>query len=145
VKVFCLAFLFIAVAFSVGAWKDISVGTNTWMDISIGVALVCLGAGLVAQTFTVSVVLTDQSVSYGSIFRKQSLELNEVRYRREYEEYHDGPEGGINVYYLELVPYDRESRSLKISKDDFEFDRAFWEWMYRIPDLEKLRPTAEPR
>ncbi|MGD0649401.1 MAG: hypothetical protein ABR971_15560, partial [Acidobacteriaceae bacterium] len=79
VKVFCLAFLAIAVVFSVGAWKGISVGTNTWIDVSIGIVLICLGAGLVAQTLTVCVVLTDQSVSYGSIFRKQSLELNEVR------------------------------------------------------------------
>jgi hypothetical protein len=145
VKVFCLAFLTFAVLFSLGVLKGISVDTNTWVDMSIGVVLVCVAALLVAQAFTVSVVLTDQSINYGSVFSKRSLKLNEVRYRREYEEYQDGPEGGTNVYYLELVPHDRESRSLKISKDDFDFDRTFWEWVYRIPDFERLDPAADTR
>ena len=45
------------------------------------------------------------------------MHLEKIRYRREYEEYQDGAEGGINLCYLELVPYDGEAQSLTISKD----------------------------
>jgi hypothetical protein len=58
----------------------------------------------------------------------------QIRYRCEYEEYQDAVDGGVNVHYLELVPRDGEAEALKISKDDFEFDSAFWEWFIRIPE-----------
>jgi hypothetical protein len=68
------------------------------------------------------------------------MRLDQIRYRREYEEYQDGPEGGVNVHYLELIPHDGEAaKAIKISKDDFDFDRAFWDWMVSIPDLERLK------
>jgi len=143
-KVFCFVFLGFALFFAFSAWRGISVGAGTWLDLVIAIVLVLAGAGFAAQTFTGRVVLSDDSIRYGSVFRSQSMHLDRIRYRREYEEYQDGAEGGINVYYLELVPYDGEAQSLKISKDDFDFDRAFWEWVGRIPDFEHLKPSAPP-
>jgi hypothetical protein len=143
-KVFCLAFLAITLCCSFSAWRGISTGANTWLDVAIATVLVLAGAGLAARTFTARVVLSDDSIHHGSVFRSQSMRLDQIRYRREYEEYQDGPEGGINVYYLELVPYDGEAQSLKISKDDFDFDRAFWDWVVRIPDFDHLKPSAPP-
>jgi hypothetical protein len=64
--------------------------------------------------------------------------LEDIRYRREYEDYQDGVDGGINVYCLELVARDGEHESIRISKDDFDFDGAFWDWVSRIPDFEHL-------
>lgn len=139
-KAFCLVFLALSLFFSFGAWRGISSGANTWLDLAIAIVLVLVGAGFATQTFTARVVLSDDSIRIGSFFRSQSMRLDQIRYRREYEEYQDGPEGGVNVYYLELVPYDGEARSLKISKDDFDFDRAFWDWMVGIPDSERLKP-----
>ncbi len=139
-KVFSFAFCAFSLFFCFGVWKGISVGNNTWLDLTIGIVLVCLGTFLVAQTFTVSVVLTEESISCGSVFRRQSLRLKDIRYHREYEEYRDGPDGGINVCYLELVAREGETRSLRISKDDFDFDGVFWEWVLRIPDFERLKP-----
>jgi hypothetical protein len=141
-KVFGASFLAFSLLFSIGAWKGVSVGTNTWADLAIGIALACVGTFFSARAFTLSVVLTEESISYGSVFRRQSMRLNEIRYRREYEEYKDGPDGGVNVHYLELVPRDGECHSLRISKDDFDFDHAFWERMLRIPDFERLKPRA---
>jgi hypothetical protein len=139
-KAFCLVFLALSLFFSFGAWRGISSGANTWLDLAIAIVLVLVGAGFATQTFTARVVLSDDSIRIGSFFRSQSMRLDQIRYRREYEEYQDGPEGGVNVYYLELVPYDGEARSLKISKDDFDLDRAFWDWMVGIPDSERLKP-----
>jgi hypothetical protein len=143
-KVFCFVFLAFALFFAFSRWRGISVGASTWLDLVIAIVLVLAGAGFAAQTFTGRVVLSDDSIRHGSVFRSQSMRLDQIRYRREYEEYQDSPEGGINVYYLELVPYDGEGQSLKISKDDFDFDRAFWEWVVRIPDFEHLKPSAPP-
>jgi hypothetical protein len=141
-KVFGVSFLAFSLLFSIGAWKGVSVGTNTWIDLAIGIALACVGTFFAARAITLSVVLTEESISYGSVFRRQSVRLNEIRYRREYEEYKDGPDGGVNVHDLELVPRDGECHSLRISKDDFDFDHAFWEQMLRIPDFEQLKPRA---
>lgn len=142
VEGFGASFLAFSLLFSIGAWKGVSVGTNTWADLAIGIALACVGTFFSARAFTLSVVLTEESISYGSVFRRQSMRLNEIRYRREYEEYKDGPDGGANVHYLELVPRDGECHSLRISKDDFDFDHAFWERVLRIPDFEQLKPRA---
>lgn len=139
-KVFYLVFLAFSLFFGVVAWRGISSGANTWIDLAIAIVLVLAGAGFTAQTFTARVVLSDDFIRIGSVFRNQSMRLDQIRYRREYEEYHDGPEGGVNVYYLELVPYDGEARCLKISKDEFDFDRAFWDWMVSIPDIEHRKP-----
>jgi hypothetical protein len=119
-------------------WKGIPVGKNTWLDLIIGVFLVCFGTFFAVQALTLSVVLTDESITVGSVFRKQSLHLEDIRYRREYEEYQDAVDGGINVYYLELVARDGEHESIRIAKDDFDFDRDFWEWVSRIRDFEHL-------
>jgi hypothetical protein len=143
-KVFCFVFLALALFFSFSAWRGLSDGTNTWFDLTVAIVLVFAGAGLAAQTFTASVVLTADSIRYGSVFRSDSLHLNQIRYRREYEEYQNSPEGGGNVSYLEFVPFDGETKSLKISKDDFDFDGAFWEWVLRVPDLEHLKPSVPP-
>jgi len=143
-KIFCFVFLAFALFFALSAWRGRSIGTGTWLDLVIAIVLVFAGAVFAAETFTGRVVLSDDSIRYGSIFRSQSMHLDQISYRREYEEYQDGPEGGINVYYLELVPYDGEAQSLKISKDDFDLDRAFWEWVTRIPDFEHLKPSAPP-
>jgi hypothetical protein len=137
-KVFCAVFLALSLFFCVGAWRGMTSGANTWLDLTIAIVLVLAGAGFAAQTFTARVVLSEGSIRVGSVFSSQTMRLDQIRYRREYEEYQDGPEGGVNVYYLELIPRDGEARSLKISKDDF--DRAFWDWMVSIPDRERLKP-----
>jgi hypothetical protein len=142
-KVFCFVFFAFSLFFSFSAWRGRSVGTTTWFDLAIGIVLVVAGAVIAAQTFTARVVLSDDFIHHGSVFRSQSMQLNQIRYRREYEEYQDGPEGGINVCYLELVP-NNEAKSLKISKDDFDFDPAFWEWVIRIPEFEHLKPSSAP-
>jgi hypothetical protein len=102
--------------------------------------LVLVGAFATAQTFTARVVLSDDYIRIGSVFRSQSMRFDQIHYRREYEEYQDGPEGGVNVSYLELIPHDGDARSLKIEKDDFDFDRAFWDWMISIPEIEHHKP-----
>jgi hypothetical protein len=139
-KIFHFAFLAFSLFFSVSAWRGISTDAKTWLVLAIAIVLVLVGAGLAAQNFTARVVLSDDSIRIGNVFRSQSVRLNQIRYRREYEEFQEGPEGGVNVCYLELVPYDGGGRSLKISKDDFDFDRAFWDWMVSIPDSEQLKP-----
>jgi hypothetical protein len=108
--------------------------------IAIALVLVLVGASLTAQTLTARVVLSDEFIRIGSVFRSQSMRLDQFQHRHEYEEYQDGPEGGTNVYYLNFIPYDGAARSLKISKDEFDFDRAFWDWMVSIPDIEHLKP-----
>ena len=135
-----MVFLAFSLLFSVGAWRGISSGANTWIDLAIVIVLVLAGAGATAQTFTARVVLSDDFIRVGSVFQSQSMRLDQIRYRHEYKEYRDDPEGGVNVYYLELVPYDGEAQSLKISKDEFDFDRAFWDWMVSIPDIEHRKP-----
>ena len=139
-KVFYSVFLTFSLLCSVGIWKGISNGTNPWFELTIVMVLVLVGAFATAQTFTARVVLSDDCIRIGSVFRSQSMRFDQIRYRREYEEYHDGPEGGVNVSYLELIPHDGDTRSLKIEKDDFNFDRAFWDWMISIPDIEHHKP-----
>jgi hypothetical protein len=73
--------------------------------------LVLVGSGFATQTFTARVVLSDASIRLGSVFRCQSMHLDQIRYRREYEQYQDNPEGGINISYLEFVPYNGAARS----------------------------------
>ncbi len=140
-KVFCFIFLAFSLFFGFSAWRGVSTGVNTWLDLAIAIVLVLAGAGFAAQTFTVRVVLAEDSIRYGSFFRSHSMHLDQIRYRREYEEYQDGPEGGINVPYLELIPSYGETQPLKIPKNDFELDNAFWEWVLRVPDCEDLKPT----
>jgi hypothetical protein len=144
-KVFCLVFLAFSLVFSVGAWRGISVGTNTWFDLAVGLVLVLVGAGFAAQTFTVEVALTDDSIRHGSIFRSQSMRLDQIRYRREYEEDQRDGDGGTIVHYLEFVPRESNFQSLRISKDDFELDSAFWEWALRVPEIEQLESNARSR
>lgn len=139
-KVFYLAFLAVSLFVGVGTWRGISSRANTWTDFAIALVFVLVGAGLTAQTLTARVVLSDEFIRIGSVFRSQSMRLDQIPHRHEYEEYQDGGEGGINVSYLELIPYDGAARSLKIPKDEFDFDHAFWDWMVSIPDIEHLKP-----
>jgi hypothetical protein len=139
-KVFRLVFLALSLIFGVGAWRSLSSRLNTWIDFGIALILVLVGAGLAAQTLTARIVLSDKFIRIGSVFRGQSMRLDQIHHRHEYEEYQDSPDGGINVSYLELIPYDNAARSLKIPKDEFDFDRAFWDWMVSIPDVERLKP-----
>lgn len=140
-KVFSVVFFALALFFSISAWRGVVDGRNTWLDLTIAMVLFLAGVAITVPTFTASVVLTADSIRHGNMFRSDSLNLNQIRYRREYEEYQNGPEGGVNVSYLEFVSYDGEAKSLKISKDDFDFDTAFWEWVLRIPDFEDLKPV----
>jgi hypothetical protein len=139
VKVFFAVFMALSLLFCVGAWRDITRGANTLLDLTIAAVLVLAGATGAAQTFTARTVLSDDSIRVGSIFSSRAIRFDQIQYRREYTEYHDAPDGGINVDYLELVPNDSTIQALKIPKDDFDFDRAFWDWMVRIPDLERLK------
>ena len=107
--------------------------------------LVLVGAGFAVETITARVVLAEDSIRYGSVFRSRSMNLDQILYRLEYEEYQDGPEGGINVPYLELIPRNGETQSLKIPKNDFDLDNAFWEWVLRVPDFEDLKPSSPGR
>jgi hypothetical protein len=143
-KVFYFVFLAFSLFFSFSVWRGVSAGASTWLDLTIALVLVFAGAVLTAHIFTACVVLTDDSICHGSVFRSQSMHLDQIRYRREYEEYKDGAEGGINVYYLEFIPYDGGSQSLRISKDEFDFDREFWDWVVCIPDFEQLKPSTPP-
>jgi hypothetical protein len=133
-KFFCLTFLALSLFLCFGAWREIFVGTNSWTDVSIGLILVFVGAGMATHACTYRIVLTDKSISRQSVFRKKSMQLDQIRCRREYEEYQDGPEGGVNVRYLELLSRG-EIHSFRISKDDFDFDSVFWEWVLRIPEV----------
>ena len=69
------------------------------------------------------------------------MNLDQISYRLEYEEYQDGPEGEINVPYLELISSHGETQALKIPKNDFDLDNAFWVWVLRVPDLEDLKSS----
>ena len=140
-KVFCFVFLALSLFFGFSAWRGVSTGANTWLDLAIAIVLILAGAALAAQTLTARVVLAEDSMRYGSVFRSHSMHLDQIRYHREYEEYQDGPEGGINVPYLELIPSHGETQSLKIPKNDFDLDSAFWEWVLRIPEFEDLKPS----
>jgi hypothetical protein len=52
-------------------WKGIPVGKDTGLDLTIGLFLVCFGTFFAVQALTLSVVLTDESITVGSVFRKQ--------------------------------------------------------------------------
>jgi hypothetical protein len=144
-KIFCSVFLVFWLLASLGMWRGIARGVNTWFDLTIGLVFLLAGGGFAAQTFTSRVVLADDSISYGSIFQSHSLRLDEIRCRSEYVEYQNGADGGINVDYLELIPNDHGAEPLKIPKDGFDFDQAFWQRILRIPDLEDLKTAATPR
>jgi hypothetical protein len=139
--IFYIAFLALSLFFGFSAWKRVSSGTNTWFDLGIAILLILAGTVLAAQTLTISVVLAEDSIRYGSIFRSHSLRLDQILYRSEYVEYQDGPEGGSNVSYLELIPNHGETQSLKIPKSDFDLDNAFWVWVLRVPDSKDLKPS----
>jgi hypothetical protein len=143
-KVFCFIFLAISLFCSFSIWRGTSTGANSWFELAIAIMLVLAGAGFAVRTFTACVVLSDDLISHRSVFRNRSMHFDEIHYRREYEEYQDGPEGGINVDYLELLPYDGEAQSLKLSKSDFDFDDAFWEWVLRVPEFEHHKPSTPP-
>ncbi len=136
-RIFVLVFLAFSLFFVFSAWRGISAGHNTWLDLAIALVLVLAGSGFAAQTFTARLVLSDESISQESVFRKQLMCSSQIRYRREYEEYQDSADGIILVHYLEFIPYDVEARSLKISKDEFDLDRTFWDWVFLIPELER--------
>ena len=89
-------------------------------------------------------MLAKDSIRYGNVFRSHSMCMDQICCGREYEEYRDGAEGGINIHYLELVPSDGAVCSLKIPKHDFDLDNTFWEWVLRVPDFEhiKMRPLV---
>lgn len=137
--VFSTVFLAVSLFAIYGTWESLSTSASTWFGIAIATVLVLVGACYAAETFTARVVLTDISIRYTSVFHNESLKLVQIRYRREYEEYHDGPDGGTAVRYLELIPFDGEGRSLKLSKNDFDFDQAFWELIVDIPEFESLQ------
>ncbi len=140
-RVFYFVFLAFSLFFSISAWRGVSTGANTWPDLAIAIVLTLAGTGFVAQTLIARIVLAEDSICYGSVFRSHPMHVDQILYRREYEEYQDGPEGGIDVAYLELIPSDGETQSLKIPKNDFDLDRAFWEWVLRIPELEDLNTS----
>ena len=96
-KVFCFVFLAVSLFFGFSASRGFSTGANTWLDLAIAIVLIFAGAGFAAQTFTARVVLAEDSIRYGSVFRSHSMHLDQIQHRREYEEYQNGPEGGINV------------------------------------------------
>jgi len=118
-RVFCLVFLVLSLFFSFGAWRGKSTGANNWFDLTIVTVLVLAAAGFAAQTLTACVVLSDDSIRYRSVFRSQFMRLDQIGYRREYEEYHDAVDGGVNVSYLEFVPRSVDDESIKISKGRF--------------------------
>jgi hypothetical protein len=139
--VFWFVFLGLSLFFSFIAWREVSTGANTWLDLAIAILLTLAGAGLAAQTLTARIVLAKDSICYGNVFRSHSMHLDQIRYRREYEEYQDGPEGGINIPYLELIPSHGKTQSLKIPTNDFDLDNAFWECVLRLPEFEDLKPS----
>ena len=141
-KAFFLIFLVISVLLVFGAWKEVLSSVSSWSTLAVVLVLVVIGAVSATETLTSRVVLLDESIRYGSVFRSQSLHLDQIRYRREYEEYQDGAEGGIIISYLELVSGGGAPQSLRILKDDFDFDSDFWQWVLRIPDLEQLSSDA---
>jgi hypothetical protein len=143
-KAFSVVFLVLSLLFSFGAWSGIATGTNTWLDLAIATALVLSGAAFAADAFTNCVVLNEDSISHGSIFRSHKLHFHQIRYRSEYEEYRDGPEGGTTVRYLEFIPNRGHLKALKISKNDFDFDQTFWEWALLVPDLDDARSSSVP-
>ena len=144
-KVFCFVFLALSLFFGLSAWRGVSNGANTWTDLAIAIVLILAGAVFAVQTFTACVVLAEDSIRYGSVFGSHSMHLDQIRYRREYEDYQDSSGGGVNVPYLELIPRHGEIQSLKIPKNDFDMDNAFWEWVLRVPDCEDLKPSSLQR
>ena len=135
-KLFYFIFLALSLFLGAKAYSELPAAGNAWLRFPISIVLVLVGLGSATQSFTACVVLSEESIYYGSIFRRHSLRLDQIRYRREYEEYRDTPEGGVNVSYLEFIPSSVENKSLKIAKDDFDLDNVFWEWVLRIPDLQ---------
>ncbi len=135
-KAFSVAFLVLSLLFSVGAWRGIFAGTNTWLDLAIATVLVLTGAGFAAHALTDCVVLDKDFICHENIYHSQKLHFHQVSFRREYEEYQDGPEGGTTVRYLEFIPNRGHLKSLKISKNDFDFDQEFWEWALLIPECD---------
>jgi hypothetical protein len=144
-KIFCLIFLAFSISSVVGAWRAVATAANSGFDLAIAIGLALVGAGIAVQTFTARIVLAEDSIRYGSVFRSHSMRLDDIRFRREYEEYQNGPEGGINVSYLELIPSHGQRQALKIPKNDFDLDNAFWEWVLRVPELGDLKPSPPRR
>lgn len=137
-KLFFFVFLSISLLFIVGTSRKIASGEEAWLELAISTMLALAGAAGVVQTFTQRIELTDDSILFGSLFGWKSLRLDQIRYRREYED----SDGETNTSYLELIAYDGAKQSIRISKDDFDLDHAFWYWMRQIPELEDLNPSS---
>jgi hypothetical protein len=103
-RVFYLLFLAFSLCFSFSAWRGVSAGAGTWLGLTIALMLVLAGAVLGAQTLTSRVVLSDDSIGHGSVFRSQRMHLEEIRYRREFEEHKNGPDGGIKRLLFRVDP-----------------------------------------
>lgn len=133
-KAFGLLFLAFSAFFLYDAWRDRAPGTDTWIKLAGGSVLLLVGVWLSVHSLRTRVVLSDESVSYTDVSGSRSLPLNKISCRREYEYVDDG----VLCSYLELVSNDAGLPSLKIPKHEFNFDAAFWGWMRRIPESDRL-------
>ena len=134
-KLFISVFLSLSLVFGAVALRHAPSGLQSILNVFVTGVLVLTGAFGTVQIFTARLVLTENEVHQMSAFSTRSLKFHQIRYRHEYEKYEDSVDGGLVVRYLELIPDDCSLKSIKITKDDFEFDASFWEWVLRVPEF----------
>jgi hypothetical protein len=117
---------FLSAIFS-GEWPP------NWVEIVGPAFLALVGLAMVIYFFTTFVTLFPDAIQLETLFSRKRLQFTEIRGRHEYT---TTDSDGVPTHRIELRPHDRQRPTLKFDKI-FNFDRAFYEWLSRVPNLER--------
>jgi hypothetical protein len=82
--------------------------------------------------FTARVELSDKSIEVRNLFSRRSLLLDSIRGFRERTVI-----GKTRTTYLKIEPINETMPILEFG-EYFNFDSAFYEWCYSLPDLDEV-------
>ena len=126
VRLVCLGGLAFASFYVYLAFKKPLDPSSRSIALAFTWGLLVAAVGGVAYGFTTYVAISDDRIETRTMFRKQSLSLDQISHRREYED------RGLLLPFLELVPYVPSDAAIRIPIDDYAFDDDFWHWIGRI-------------
>jgi hypothetical protein len=98
----------------------------------LAVLFFALGASIVGLTFRSRITLSENTIEERTLFRTNTLPFDQIRGCREYLRYDRF--GGHTTW--ELVPNNIDLPTITFGRD-FEFDNAFYEWLNKLPSLNK--------
>jgi hypothetical protein len=84
------------------------------------------------KVFSASVTISKDSIELRDLFGKRKITLSAIRGRREYT-----VRGKSITDYLKIEPTDGRIPALEFERN-FNFDSAFFEWFYSLPDLDEV-------